>query len=394
MLNEDYFAEDLPGNKRKKHTRSESVQLGYASDSEDNGQGDLDEEIDDESDELLKSDQEKEKEDISDDDMFASDNEEVNEKKKSKTLDMDKFEQEQGLGEYDEQNVAATEENQPFADPEEEQELIDYHNNIEDFNGEDISRPKQELALEAFNLREEVEEGEFDKNMNYIRKKTSDDENDEDAWMSNIKKIDIEKARAAQLRRQNKVVSTVAVSTETLIVAVLDILEPAETPMEALSRLRPCKSRRGNKLKKVSGPEDLARKQTVFNLTESCERLMNEKGVSQIYDMTKEELMRVYKRETGEDYRGNLRKRQLEEDEAGEDELEKEKAREVRGADAKWEYRWLDEESVWHGPHTSYEMKYWKDNYFENNVEVRRVGEHQVQHISEAEFPNDIDYRT
>lgn len=385
MLTEDHFTEDLPGNKRNKRTKSESVQLGYDSDSEDNDHGELDEE----SEESQKSEKEKEKELVSDDDMFASDEEEVPDKKKSKVLDMDKFEQEQGLGQYDEESVADTIGNNNVADTEQKQELMDYYNNIENFNGEDVARPKQELAMEAFNLREESEQGVFDNNMNYTRQKTSDDENEEDEWMANIKNTDIEAARQAQLRQESRVSNKKPVSTESLLMAILDVLEPVETPMEALSRLRPPKIRKKSKDKVAATPEDLARKQTVFRLTESCGRLLEEKGVSQIYDMTKEELMRAFKRETGEDYRGNERKRPHEEDEDANDGEHSHPE-----PDIVWEYRWLDEDNLWNGPHTTYEMRYWKDNYFENNVEVRRVGDERTQHISKVDFPEDIDYST
>lgn len=384
MLEVDYFKEDLPGNKRHKSSRSESVQLGYASDSEDPDHSDLEE-----SEGSLKSEKEEEKDGASDGDMFASDEEVVPENKKSKILDMDKFEQEQGLGKYDEDNAAATTGHEDVADPQDEQELIDYYNNIENFDGEDIIRPKQELAMEAFNLREEAEEGEFDKNMNYVRKKNSDDEDDEDAWMANIKKSDIENAKQAQLRQVNKVSNKDPVSTESLLAAILDILEPAETPMEALARLRPSRARKKRKVNIATSPEDLARKQTVFRLTESCERLLDDKGVSQIYDMTKEELLRAFKRETGEDYHGNDRKRALEEDE---DKNTNDEGQPHPQPEVLWEYRWLDEDNAWNGPHTSYEITYWKENYFENNVEVRKVGDPHIQHISE--FPDDIDYST
>ena len=43
-----------------------------------------------------------------------------------------------------------------------------------------------------------------------------------------------------------------------------------------------------------------------------------------------------------------------------------------------WEFRWIgdeDEDKVINGPYSSYEMNHWKETYFENKVEVRKIGE-------------------
>lgn len=387
MLEQDEFREDLPGNKRQKWSRSKSVQLGYESDSEDNRQSDLDEDSEDE-----KEEDEKPKTEGSDDDMFASDQEENEGEKKTKPFDMDKFEKEQGLGKYDEEPDLNTNraEEQAAAESGDAQKVIDYYNKIEEYDGERFdfsSHPKQDLALEAFDLREEAESGEFDKNMNYIRKATSDDENEEDAWMLNINNKDIENARKAQLRQENAVSNThKTASTDKLLSDVIAILEPAETPMEALARLRPLKLRKKNKSKtRVTSQEEQIRKETVFSLTESCEQLLNHKGISQIYDATREELMRAFKRQTGEDFQNTSLKRSR-------DMIEETDDIELTTDKQIWEYRWLDDESeAWNGPHTTYEMKYWKDNYFENNVEVRRVGVLKIQHISTANLDDGSD---
>lgn len=363
MVEEDYFKEDVPGNKRqKRHTRS--VQAGYASDSEDQ-RSDLDD-----------SDRESDKK--SDDDMFASEDEAETEKKEQ--FDMEKFEQEQGLGKYDTEQVPVGE----TVDEGQTEEVMEYYNNIEEFDEENTyrARPKQEVAVEAFNLREEAEAGLFDKNMNYVRKPTSDSENEEDAWMLGLKSSDIAKAREAQLRRANHETKHHSLLVEQLLPGVIEVLEPAETPMEALARLAPAKARkRGNRNKTKSrstenafSQDDSLRKQTVLDLTDSCEQLL-EKGVSNVYDATREELMRLFKRKTGEDFAPLGKKRMREPDDQSE---------------IQWEFRWLDDDdTAWHGPHSTYEMHYWKGNYFENNVEVRRVGETEARHVSVVEFPCD-----
>lgn len=395
MADHDEFIEDLPGNKRQKRSQAQAVQLGYDSDSEDNNHSDLDESSHDE-----KEQQEEDNNNVSDDDMFASDKEEEAPDVKKRGFDMDQFEKDQGLGKYDEDlnlNTAAPEDQQ-VPDAAEAQELIDYYNNVEDFDEDQkhLRRPKQELTMEAFNLREEAENGEFDKDMNYVRKATSDDEADEDFWMSNIKNSDIENARKAQLNQQAAAINKHKTeSTEKLLFDLITILEPAETPMEALARLAPKKTRRKAKNKQeVTLEDEQTRKQTVFTLTECCTQLLNGKGVSQIYDMTREEVMRLYKRETGDQFQDKRQKRTIEDVEESEQvqqqQVQQEHQEHQEQQEQGWEYRWLDEEGgEWHGPHTAYEMAYWKDNYFDNNVEVRQVGHLQSQHVSVTQFDDE-----
>lgn len=41
-----------------------------------------------------------------------------------------------------------------------------------------------------------------------------------------------------------------------------------------------------------------------------------------------------------------------------------------------WEFRWIgdeNEDKVINGPYSSYEMNHWKETYFENKVEVRKL---------------------
>lgn len=353
------FDEDIPGKKRQKRHRSDA-QLGYALDSDDNP---ID--LDDSDDESKKSEKEIAG---SDDDMFASDTEE----KPKGGFDLDKFEREQGLGQYDEEaelNVKQPHEAKRQNEPIDDEKVIDYYNNIEDLDETEIrNKPTQEVQMEAFNLREEVENGEFDKDMNYMRKNESDDDKEE-AWMENVGARDIERAKTAQLRQEQEAQKEHEyVATEKLLRDIIAVLEPAETPLEALARLRPKKTKRRNKKDVSDGGDDQDRKAKVFTLTESCERLLNDKGISQIYDTTREEMMRAYKKETGEAFQDQSKKRPRDEDDS-----------------VSWEYRWLDEQE-WNGPHSTYEMSYWKDNYFENNVEIRPVGSQQAQHISTIDF--------
>lgn len=383
---------------QKRPRGKQSLELGYESDSEGNN---YDSEEEEEDDELITkpqlgddiSEKEKEKED-DDDDMFAS--EEDEEKKdvikvaKPKGFDMDQFEREQGLGKYDLEQDSGMNANPdgPNRSQTGNIETQHYRGNIDDLDGSE-ERPQHgnEVQLEAFNLREEAETGTFDKDMNYTKRENSDDENEEDAWLMGIKGTEIRKAREAQLKLDERKVTPLQsiLTTEELLENLIGLLEPAETPMEALVRLSPKKSRKSKK-----NEDDQERKKMVFSITEFCESLSNEKGIYTVYDMSREELMRSYYSQTGREYQTRGIKRGIDEIEdndvkpaeqnADEGTLENEYGEKI------WEYRWIDSRDDVLGLFSSYEMKFWKETYFNNSVEVRLTGTNEFKPISDVEF--------
>ncbi|KAM9902459.1 hypothetical protein OXX79_003939 [Metschnikowia pulcherrima] len=346
----------------RKYRKKTQLATGYESDSDGQFQED-DSDDSKESDEEIKTSKPNSESKVSDqeseeDDMFASDKEDPvdgdSSDKKKRGFDIDEFEEEQGLKDYifneelDGKTLKTTEK-------------------------DDLKDSRNQIQIEAFNLREEVESGKFDQNMNYIQgKKDSDDE--EEPWMAEASAKDIMKARKAQesnFSTENKPLRVVSDILQDLI----SLLEPAETSMEALSRLRPARRKRAKNLKSEA---DQARKNMVFKITECCESLVNEKGISSAYDMSREELMRAYAQETGQSYQAKGTKRTI-------DEMEKNEY-----GDAIWEFRWTGENEV-NGPYSAYEMKYWKDTYFENKAEVRRVGEESAfTHVSQIDFEDQI----
>ncbi|ONH64949.1 CD2 antigen cytoplasmic tail-binding protein 2 [Cyberlindnera fabianii] len=45
-----------------------------------------------------------------------------------------------------------------------------------------------------------------------------------------------------------------------------------------------------------------------------------------------------------------------------------------------WQFRWLGDSQI-HGPYTTHEMKYWKETYFQDRVEVRKIGQDDFTHV-------------
>lgn len=381
----------IKGRPRKK----ELLELGYESDSEGNN---CDSDDQDEDDTLItrsldKVNAKKEEGEDEEEDMFASEDEALENQSdtdsKLRGFDMERFEREQGLEEYDlEQNLKISEKLKAGdEDGSSTERLNDYHKLRESTDRLSTMPTIDGVRMEAFNLREEVETGSFDKDMNYIKRKNSDDENEEDSWLKGIDIAEIKKARKAQKKRDENNARRLEHlgSTEELLENLIRLVEPAETPMEALVRLNPKKSKKSEKIE-----DSQKRKQIVFSITENCETLKNGKGLYEVYDMSREELMRFYQSQAGKEFwpRGTKRDRdELESDnathntkESNEDQLDNEYGEKL------WEYRWLDSKDEIMGLYSTYEMKYWKETYFNDAVEVRLSGENEFRPIREVEF--------
>lgn len=353
----DYIIDDGLGNSRRvKQKQRKDVRLNYDSDS---SADDYEKPVDNK------------KDDEDDDDMFASEEEEEEEEVKKvkkpeiELLDLDEFEKEEGIGKYDNGQQFEAQ------DADDDDGNDDYYINIENMP-EVAGQKKKEPKLEAFDLRDDAEEGQFDVDGNFIRNAKEQDSM-EDSWIDDFKKSQVSKAKAAQEQRirileerRNNKNQDMSLTTD-LLEQIIHILEPAETPLEALAKLAPPK--RSKKLAK----DDNERKQRVLTITELCDDLINDKSIPDAYDLSKEEFMRLYKQETGEDYNHRKRKRSDSDDEDDEDEEPK-----------IWYFRWIGDSAI-HGPYSNYEMKHWKDTYFENKVEVRKEGE-PFQHIEESTF--------
>ncbi|EGV61698.1 hypothetical protein CANTEDRAFT_135637 [Yamadazyma tenuis ATCC 10573] len=320
MSEEELEETVLGGSRRRRDKLKKSIRDEYSSDSSDSDQ------------EPSKSPPTQDQQD-SDSDMFASENDEKDSEnpptkkpKSPKKMDMSKFELEVGIdGIHEEEGSEA------------------------------------DIEIEAFDLRQEEEEGYFDDDGNFVRHQELEDAQDIDDWV-NADKEQIRKAKQAQEKHlATKTLTSITQTTAELLENLIGVLEPDETPMEALVRLAPAKRRRGKKNHNETN-EDKHKKQLI---------LKNQRS----YEKAREELMRLYRRETGEDFKFNRGiKRPIDEVEQEDD-----------FGDKIWEFKWDDSDEI-NGPYSEYEMGFWKNTYFENKVVVRRVGDMDFVHVSEVDF--------
>jgi CD2 antigen cytoplasmic tail-binding protein 2 len=245
-------------------------------------------------------------------------------------------------------------------------------------------RKKNAPKLEAFNLKDEMEEGRFDQDGNYVRR-AGDPDAVHDNWLDGVSKKEIKKAaeahekREAEARQQRMQDDELLVSD--LLGALIRHLEKAETPLEALARLGKGQAKTKKvpkwKLKKMNkgaenmevdqnepeDPEQTRIKESIRSITDAADKLLS-RDYEEIYDQERELLVREYRRETGEDW--------IE----PQTEAQREETSPDPTSQAKWEFRWVDgrDGGAVQGPFDGPTMKAWQDaGYFGGGVEFRRT---------------------
>ena len=238
--------------------------------------------------------------------------------------------------------------------------------------------------LDAFNMKNEQEEGRFDAQGNFVRK-AADPDAVHDSWLEGVSKKDMKKAKEAAEKRdeetRQKRKEDDAVLTSDILKTLIPYLERGETVLESLARLgrglekKKPKWQNKNKRKgedameveRESASEDPAetrRRDAVEAITGAADQLLT-RGQTEIYDAERELLMRQYSRETGQDWVDAPRD--------GEEDVGSDGTREAK----KWEYRWSDgrDGGQVNGPYDGSMMVAWNDaGYFGEGVEFRELG--------------------
>lgn len=463
--------EDIDSSHLKRNRRSgKQVRLDFDSDSSDDGETRRDKDLiaQRKREEQLKNKGKSTSDD--DDDMFSDDDDE--EEKKDETADeqkkgvellnMAKFEEEEEIEVNDDKNsedlgndedeVTETNVDIAYFTVPDEMPLDNGESEFKDtINSEDRiveldpdtneplpkksndpkKKPKQEPKLEGFHLRDDLEEGQFDVDGNFIRN-AADENAHQDLWLEGVSKRDILKARKAHLERlkaddaieQTQTEGHAFIPKTEYISRLVELLNLGETPLEALQEQQKkqlaykkalkAKFRRGNQSakKKAGGAaieeseEDIAkrkeRQKLIEEITECTDTLL-QRGMTNIYDMTREELMREYKNETGETYTLK-RKRAQDDDEDDEDvtreSLENEQQEQEQQSNhgdedeymdlepntMQWQLKWEGSDEI-HGPYDSATMRSWiRDAYLDSRATVREYKADDDSYTSSQPF--------
>ncbi|KAF8426020.1 hypothetical protein EV426DRAFT_530991 [Tirmania nivea] len=262
---------------------------------------------------------------------------------------------------------------------------------------EDVSKLDPELGLgslkkhapklDAFNMRGEMEEGRFDASGNFVRN-AADADAVHDSWLEGVSRKEMKKAKEAHEKREEEMRRKARAEDELLTSDMLSTLiagmETGETVLEALARLGQERKKKKvpkwkQKKRTVNGEDtmeiegvthhltpgeenvqkvDKHYKELIEKLTGAADSLLT-RGQLEIYDDSREMLMRQYRRETGEDWSPP----------AG-------TQRSPSPLPKAWEYRWTDgrDGGSVYGPYASEHMKAWNQHgFFGEGVEFRKA---------------------
>ncbi|KAI1753030.1 hypothetical protein F4782DRAFT_95958 [Xylaria castorea] len=251
---------------------------------------------------------------------------------------------------------------------------------------------KHAPKIEAFNLKQENEEGRFDESGNFVRK-VVDPDAVHDRWLEGLSKKDMRRAaeahekREAELREKRRQEDSVL--TSDLLKSLVTHLERGETALEALARLGRSQNKtkvkkvprwkrkkqaeksdsmdidheeKGTKEREPEDPEQTRVKEAIDAITDAADKLLG-RDRPDVYDRERERLIREFMRETDEEWVEPVR----------------EQVRESDSDTAKmWEYRWTDgrDGASKQGPFDGNMMKAWQDaGYFGEGIEFREVGD-------------------
>lgn len=281
----------------------------------------------------------------------------------------------------------------------------------EEFEGAEDgpTAPDADVGFTAFNMKEELEEGHFDKEGHYVWNK---EKQIRDNWLDNIDWVQIKTDPRKNKKKSGKDqshgvgdsdsdddASDIMFNPTQLYKQILEYLQPGETVSKALCRLGKGKKKMttAERWKKKKQSKDIEEEDTnsvrITKLTELANELLTRTGNMDIYQESYEHIKR--KVEAGEKH-AHPSKQEAELDMYADDFDEKEKAKldsnqgstketsnlgsskdDSEVNEVMWELKWSqDENAEVHGPHTSQEMYGWaKEGYFKTGAWVRRIGQ-------------------
>lgn len=280
---------------------------------------------------------------------------------------------------------------------------------------------KHAPKIDAFNMRQEQEEGAFDEAGNFIRKAVDADAL-HDRWLDGVSKKEMKRAAAAHEKREAELRQVRReeddIITADLFGALITRLEPGETPLTALARLGKNANRtKKPKTKRIPAwrlkqmekkkqahegedvdenggnggedadqmdvdktnasaepkadedPEQARLRVEIDAITEAADRLLN-RDYPEIYDMARDKLIKEYRIETGETW--------IEPEKPADNGVSKDDDANGGGGSAAklWEYRWIDgrDGGAKQGPYDGLTMKAWQNAGYFEGVEFRPAG--------------------
>ncbi|KAH8350690.1 hypothetical protein KR084_004014 [Drosophila pseudotakahashii] len=269
----------------------------------------------------------------------------------------------------------------------------EYLNDSDIEGGEDgVAKVEDDVKVTPFNMKEELEEGHFDKDGHYHWNKETEAK---DNWLDNIDWVKIGKQKNAfdpAKDDQNSNSSDdekiepagKAFNLSMNLMKMLEFMKEGETVKMTLQRLgsqRPVLTTLQRIKQKKAGIVD-TKTQEISQLTELANEILSKTGNMDIYEETYEsiktkiaDLPGTSKPKAADDidmYADDFETKELERSKTS-NATEKPT---MTTSEVTWEFKWSQNETEIQGPFSTEKMLKWsQENYFKNGVYVRKCGE-------------------
>lgn len=226
-------------------------------------------------------------------------------------------------------------------------EEFNAENEIEDMDDGKDDASETEEGIEAFNMDEEMAAGQFDKQGNYISTQSNNKGDlDSEVWIDEVgdvqKVAEAHKTQIISMRKRDRHISKARrkYMLDEALVRLFYCVDNEESILETLARF--------NALRKKASDEIVV--STISNaidlLTDIID-ILEKKDIEDIYDLTSPKIKELVEEES----------------------LSRNPIDDPKGKN--WSFKWITGSQKIYEYYSDYEMKYWKDTYFNNNVIVK-----------------------
>ena len=271
-----------------------------------------------------------------------------------------------------------------------------------------------DIKITPFNLKEERQEGEFNADGDFIWSKKDEIK---DAWLDNIDWVKIKQKTKAENEKEDEAdeaedEAQLAYNEMNNYKQMLEIMKPGESVAKTLRRLGGGKSAMSAsqrwKKKKAGAQEDPKEKENkekMLKLTGLADGILSRSGNMEIYEETFESIMHKVKTEEEKKLGPKTAIPEgVDDDDALDmfaDSLDDSKpststkkapeptksAEPALSDDVMWEFKWKEEDTEVHGPHSSQSMLDWQESgYFSDGVLVRKMGTGEFRDSKRIDF--------
>ncbi|XP_017098862.2 CD2 antigen cytoplasmic tail-binding protein 2 homolog [Drosophila bipectinata] len=269
----------------------------------------------------------------------------------------------------------------------------EYLNDSDIEGGEEgIAKVEDDVKVTPFNMKEELEEGHFDKDGHYHWNKETEAK---DNWLDNIDWMKIENQKNAfDPAKDNQdsnssddaiVPAENAFNLSKNLTKMLEFMKAGETVKMTLQRLgsqRPVLTTLQRIKQKKAGVVD-TKTQEISKLTELANEILSKTGNMDIYEETFEAIKAKIA-----DLPGTSQPKAADDIDMYADDFESKELERSKGStttatqaisaptEVTWEFKWSQNEEEVQGPYSTEKMLKWsKGDYFKNGVYVRKCGE-------------------